>query len=67
MKECVTLPALASKLGVADITIYRWLRSGKLPPPDVSVGLYRGYSSESVIEIEEWFQARSRKTTRGLE
>jgi predicted site-specific integrase-resolvase len=43
---------LALRYGVDRITIHKWERAGKLPPPDVVIGRKRGRYESSLREFE---------------
>jgi len=43
---------LARRYGVDRITVYRWEREKKLPPPDVVIGRKRGRYESSLREFE---------------
>jgi hypothetical protein len=45
--------ALARSLDVAQETVYRWIRSGTIPPP--------GYEPDAVTSISDWWSARRRE------
>jgi predicted site-specific integrase-resolvase len=49
---------LSRKLGVAESTMYRWLRAGRIPLPTLLLGAARGYSPEAIREITSWYQTR---------
>jgi hypothetical protein len=54
----VVWPAgLRERYGVSGVTIWRWLRDGKLPAPDVHVGGRSGWSPELLAEAERGQQA----------
>lgn len=58
-------PALARMLGVAEETVYRWIRSGAIPQPSISLGGIRGYSRDAAETIRLWYDSRrSAKTVR---
>ncbi len=59
MIQYLTPPAVARRLGICERTFYRWLAADEIPPPDASLGSYRGYSAEAVSEIEEWFHGKT--------
>lgn len=50
-------PAIARLLGVAEETVYRWIRRGAIPPPTISLGGTRGYTHEMANQIVRWFRA----------
>lgn len=58
MLEFITAPALARRLGVAELTVRRWIEADKIPSPSVVLGKARGYPLEQIEEIEAWFQSR---------
>ena len=64
MIEFITPPALARRLGVAELTVRRWIHGGKIPSPSISLGKARGYTLEQVEQIEKWYLG---KATRGRE
>ncbi len=43
---------LRERYGVSDVTIWRWLRDGKLPAPDVHIGGRHGHSPQILAEAE---------------
>ena len=55
-------PALARLLGVAEATVYRWIREGRIPAPSITLGGARGYESSAVSEIQSWHRERSYDT-----
>ena len=60
METLLSPPALARHLGVAEQTVYRWIRAGRIPPPSVSLGGTRGYALSEVSEIEDWHERKRR-------
>ena len=45
--------SLRERYGVNRTTIYRWQRSGLLPPPDVVMGRYQGWYATSIADFEQ--------------
>ena len=43
---------LARRYGVDRVTIYRWERKHRLPPPDVIIGRHRGRYETTIIAFE---------------
>lgn len=64
MTEFFTANALARRLGVAELTVRRWIKSDRIPSPSISLGNARGYTLEQVEQIAEWYLG---KATRGRE
>ena len=59
---CYSPPALARLLGVAEETVYRWLRSGKVPPPSIAFGATRAFDADQVETIRRWYESRKSET-----
>ena len=64
MTEFITASGLARRIGVAELTVRRWIKGDKIPSPSVSLGNARGYTLEQVEQIEKWHLG---KATRGRE
>ena len=58
MEKFLTPPALARQLGVAEATVYRWIKAGTIPQPTISLGGARGYTSQQVAAVREWYDRR---------
>lgn len=58
MKEFLSPSALARRLGVAELTVRRWLSAGLVPQPTIRVGRTRGYSEATVSRIEAAWKRR---------
>ena len=43
---------LAKRYGKARETIWRWQRSGKLPPPDVHIAGHQGWREQTILDHE---------------
>jgi len=54
VEPLLTIPAVARRLGVTKMTLYRWRAAGKFPPPDLEAGRPRWL----VSTIEGWIRAR---------
>lgn len=45
-------PDLARRYGKARETVWRWIRDGKLPPPDVRVAGHAGWRESTLVDYE---------------
>ena len=68
-QELISLPGLAAELGRTPMTVRRWMRDGKLPPPDVKIpkpGLLRnGHENYFTKEqVQDAFSVLAREEQR---
>ena len=67
MTDLLSIPSLASHLGVTPPAVRAWIKAGLIPEPSLlTASGERAYELEAVNEIEAWFALRaSTRSTRG--
>lgn len=67
MNDLLSIPSLASQLGVTPPAVRAWIKDGLIPEPSLlTASGERAYELEAVSEIESWYALRaSTRSTRG--
>ena len=67
MNDVLSIPSLASQLGVTPPAVRAWIKNGLIPEPSLlTASGERAYEVESAREIEAWYALRaSTRSTRG--
>ena len=67
MTDLLSIPSLASHLGVTPPAVRAWIKDGLIPEPSLlTASRERAYEVEAVSEIEAWYALRaSTHGTRG--
>ena len=67
MTDLLSIPSLASHLGVTPPAVRAWIKKGLIPePPLLTASGERAYEVEAVCDIESWYAFRaSTRSTRG--
>jgi len=67
MTDFLSIPSLASHLGVTPPAVRAWIKAGLISSPSLlTASGERAYGVEAVSEIESWFALRaSTRSTRG--
>ncbi len=67
MNDLLSIPSLASHLGVTPPAVRAWIKDGLIPEPSLlTASGERAFEIEAVSEIESWFALRaSTHSTRG--